>query len=318
MKQKIKSLLFNCLFLILGIWAFYSLLDKINLKAFEGAVFSYRALIIVLLATFFAYYFRIKRWQMVLENQHKKQKGWQIASAMFYGYFINLALPRAGEISKAAIYKKYSGLKLPFIIGTVVLERIIDILVLLFLLVVYSFLDHDIYISFYQKWINNTPINHLLKWQIILPLTISVIISVFIFWHFVKPILKVKWSNFSEGLFAIGNLNKLPHFIFYSIGIWLCYFFTSYGCFGFLETDLGLRAGVALLVLGSFARSIPIQAGGLGVYHYTVILILTLPIFAESEDKSLLIATIIHGIQTGIQILMGVSSLVLNSFKLSN
>ncbi len=311
-------MLFNCLFLLLGIWAFNSLVGQIDFKEFKGAVFSYRALFTVLLATFFAYYFRVKRWKMVLENRQKKQKGWQIASAMFYGYFINLALPRAGEITKAAIYQKYSGLKLPFIIGTIVLDRLIDILVLLVLLVVYSFLDHEIYISFYHKWITNTPIDGLLKWQIIFPLSILFITSLFIFWRFVKPILQVEWSNFSEGLFAIAHLKQLPLFVLYTLGIWTCYFFTSYGCFGFLKTDLGLRAGFALLVLGSFARSIPIQAGAIGVYHYTVILVLTLPIFAESEGNSVLIAAIIHGIQTGVQIIMGVISLIINSIKLRN
>ncbi len=95
--NQVKSLIVNLLFLLLGCWTIYLLHDKIDMTAFDLKILKNKSLTVVLLATFCAYWFRVKRWQLLLSSNNTPQKGWQIASSMFYGYFINLALPRVGE-----------------------------------------------------------------------------------------------------------------------------------------------------------------------------------------------------------------------------
>ncbi len=314
--NQIKSIILNVVFLGIGIGALVLLSDKFDLTKIDLSQVTYGSLSIVLVATFFAYLFRAKRWQMLLENNQSKQKTYLVANSMFYGYFVNLALPRAGELSKSLLYQKYSGLKFPFILGTVVLERIIDVLMLLVLFIVYSIVDSEIYSSFYEKWVVLTPFQHYFELKYFLVAGLSFSVGLIIFWRYIKPVLEHKWKNFSDGLFKIHQLKNKGVFIIYTIGIWCAYFFTSYGCFGMVDTSLGIRAGVALLVLGSFARSVPVQAGSVGVYHFIVVLVLTLPIFGESEEQALLIATLIHAIQTLVQVVMGIVSVILNTFFL--
>ena len=81
------------------------------------------------------------------------------------------------------------------------------------------------------------------------------------------------------------------------------------------EDKIGVFAGVSLLVLGSFVRSIPLQGGAVGVYHLAVVYILTLPQFSVKEELALAIGIVIHGVQTLFQILIGLLSVVYFRFS---
>ncbi len=100
-----------------------------------------------------------------------------------------------------------------------------------------------------------------------------------------------------NGLTSIGRLDNLGAFFISTVLIWVCYFFMSYVVFFSLPETAGLgwRAGLAVLVMGSFGMAAPVQ-GGFGTFHALVSGVLLL--YGISEQEGVLFATLIHSMQT--------------------
>ena len=239
--------------------------------------------------------------------------------AVMIGYLMNLALQRMGEISRCGVLARYE--KIPFtkLVGTVVLERLIDVLVLLLLLLIVVLSQFGQVLEFLN---NNPEVNNKLHKVIYSPvLIIGLVLFLLILWlsrHKIRESSLLKKAmvfvgQFVEGFRSIRNIKKKGAFIFHSVFIWVLYylmFYCVFFAFGF-TSQIGPLAALTVFVLGSFGMVAPVQ-GGIGAWHFMVIEGLALYGVDRADGK--VFALLAHGSTTIMLIILGLISLIVLPF----
>ncbi|MDE5421054.1 flippase-like domain-containing protein [Ancylomarina sp. DW003] len=262
---------------------------------------------------------RTIRWNMLIESLGKKPRFANTFLAVMVGYFANLALPRMGEISRCGVISKYEDVSFSKLVGTVVLERALDIVMLLLFLLLTMVSQFDVLSDFMTR---NPQVSSKLSNVFASSYTLYVIIGIAVlfflfrkkFKHtvFYKKII-FTLGNFMDGFRAIRNLDNKLSFILHTIFIWVMYYMMTYICFfsfGF-TANLPALAGLTVFVMGSFGMVAPVQ-GGIGAWHFMVIgtLLIYLPNTPDVEKLSKSFALVVHGSQTAMIIILGALSVI--------
>lgn len=263
----------------------------------------------------FANIFRALRWQlMITPLTNKKPNFLNVFNALMIGYLINLALPRAGELARCTWLAKKEEMDTANLIGSVIAERIFDLLILLLLVLLSSFLYYDLLISFVQFDNYQLP-----KTKFLIGVTLSILclIGVLLFVSYAKfkqnafvkklyNIIEKLWA----GITAVGKVENKFTFVLFTLLIWLLYIASSYLAFKMLaQTELLTFADALLTVVaGSFGMVAPIQ-GGLGAFHFMVSKCLIL--LGVTSTPALVYATVLHASQTILVVILGATALVL-------
>lgn len=239
--------------------------------------------------------------------------------AVMIGYLMNLALPRMGEISKCGVLSRYE--KIPFtkLVGTVVLERVIDVLMLLLILVVAVITQFGQMVEFLN---NNPEVQEKLGKIMHSPiLPIAVVFFILILWlvrHKIRSSGAAKkviglFNQFAEGFRSIRNIKNKGAFVFHSVFIWVLYYLMLYCVFFAFEftSHLAPLAGLTVFVLGSFGMVAPVQ-GGIGAWHFMVIEGLAL--YGVDKADGQIFALVAHGTTTIMLIVFGLIALLVLPF----
>ena len=253
---------------------------------------------------------RAERWRMLLVPTGNKVGLTNSFLSLMIGYLVNLAVPRGGEVSRC--YNLYKLEKTPVEVsfGTVVVERMVDVVCLLLLIA----------LSFFAEWQKLKKFIDTLNfssgkgfsispWMVVVVIGGVIFVAAIFFLRKNKKLLKII-EGFKEGLLAIFKMQNKGLFIAYSLGIWLLYFLMSYLVIkAFPETeDLGFSAVLTLFAVGSIAMAAPLP-GGAGSYHTLVPLALVM-LYNLPQADAVAFVFIFHGWQTILMILMGVLSLI--------
>ncbi|MFN3378619.1 MAG: YbhN family protein, partial [Runella zeae] len=117
-----------------------------------------------------------------------------------------------------------------------------------------------------------------------------------------------------DGLLSIRKLRSPMAFVFHTVLIWVMYFLSSYVCFFVLpeSSGLSLLAGLTVLIMGGLGMSAPVQ-GGIGPYHILVSSALVL--YGLSKENGLALATYIHGTQMILMLILGGISFIITLVK---
>ena len=268
------------------------------------------------------YFSRAYRWQMQLDASQHPTSYWKVYHAMMVGYLANLVLPRAGEVIRCSVLRRSSGVPVQVALGTVVTERVIDVVVLLLLLGSTLLLDFKTFWGFFNDKLLGGKADSIARNP--LPLIIAGIIALVLLAaagyalfrnleklrqnaFFNKAILFVK--GLLAGVFSILKLKNKGLFLFHTVFTWAVYYAISYlAFFCFPETDnLDVRAGLAVLTFGTFGMAAPV-AGGIGPYHVLVQGILL--VYGVSKEAGIAYALVVHGAQTLLVVLLGGISFV--------
>lgn len=228
---------------------------------------------------------RAVRWKMLLAPLGHDPKLFNTFSAVMIGYLANLAVPRLGEVSRCGILTKYDNIPFSQSFGTVITERIIDLLSLIVLFVLTVFLEYEkIYSYASAKVIDPLKIKlytgHTLLYAAYLILALTIILILLFRRKTDKPSVFTKFivlvKGFWEGVKSIRNIQSPVLFVGHSVFIWLMYYLMVYVClFCFAETsDLSASAALVVLVFGSVA--VIVTPGGIGVYQIIVAEVLLL------------------------------------------
>jgi hypothetical protein len=198
-------------------------------------------------------------------------------------------------------------------IGTVVTERIIDSLVLLFFLVVALFLEFDLIVTYFENIFStyNIPVNGILYAVLISMMICSVLVLVISRTHTpVSQRIKKMALEVLKGILTIKSIQKKYLFLITTMVMWLTYFLMSYMIFFALEetSSLSLTAGFMLLVSGGIALALPVQ-GGIGTYHAMIAMMLGL--YGIENTTGLFLATLLHSSQVLSVVIFGGVSLVI-------
>jgi hypothetical protein len=236
------------------------------------------------------------------------------------GYLVNLVIPRGGELSRCYNLYKLDKTPVETSFGTVVVERIVDLICLL-ILIGFSFIIES------QKlfgFIDTLPIStsgHTGKLMLLVYLLVACIVFAIVFYivftrnERIRGFIIKTWNGFKGGLLSVFMLQNKALFVFYSVLIWFLYFLMSFAVLkAFPATSsLGFGAVLSLFAIGSIAMAAPLP-GGTGSYHVLVPQGLVL-LYSVPQADAVAFTFIFHGWQTAIMILGGALSLLLTSYR---
>lgn len=319
MKQNIiKTLKFTSFFLlgILIFWMVYKDQDISRIKGILTNEVNYFWIVVSLLLGLLSHVSRTIRWNLMIEPLGHKPRLLNTFLAVMVGYLMNLALPRMGEISRCGVLARYEKISFTKLVGTVVLERLIDVLMLLLLLLVVVITQFGQMVEFLK---NNPEVQEKLMQVLTSPFLIGgfvfVIILIWLARHKIKAsslMQKVLGfvHKFIEGFRSIQHMKKKGAFIFHSFFIWFLYYLMLYCVFfsfGF-TSHLTPLAGLTVFVLGSFGMVAPVQ-GGIGAWHFMIIEGLAL--YGVDRVDGQVFALLAHGTTTIMLIVLGVIGVII-------
>jgi len=231
----------------------------------------------VILALFtLSNYLRAIRWQDLLKVMGYESKTYNAFGTVMLGYFANLGFPRLGEIVRPATLSRYENIPLEKNIGTIIVERLVDVICLLICIALAIMLGGKTMVNYLleNSMITSTHIIALMALGIIGGLAAIAIYrrllkqnstnKVFLF-------IKEKITGVVDGLLTLLKLENKFKYILQTVGIWICYYLMTYLFFyAYGPTEhLGAVAGLVTFVFGSLGIVFP-SPGGMGSYHFLI------------------------------------------------
>jgi uncharacterized protein (TIRG00374 family) len=261
---------------------------------------------------------RAERWRIVLLALGNKITFNNSFLSLMVGYLVNLVIPRGGEVSRCYNLYKLDKIPVEISFGTVVIERIVDLLCLAVLIGISFVLESQKLFDF----IDTLPVSmEAGSSKLVLLLWIGgfLFLLLLVAYWLLRKNEKVRslaikvWKGFKGGLLSVFQLEKKGLFAFYSIVIWMLYFFMSYCVIrAFPATsDLGFQAVMGLFAIGAIAMAVPLP-GGTGSYHVLVPQGLVF-LYGIPNTEAVAFTFIFHGWQTAIVIFAGSLSLIITS-----
>ncbi len=258
-----------------------SLIQKV-IEDFKGLNYGW------VLGVFGAYTFsnimRAFRWNMLLKSLGRTPRTINSFLTIMLALFANLGLPRLGEVLRPVTMARYEKMPVEKVLGTIVVDRAMDIISLLLLIGLAFLLEFDRLWGYLSEHMQ-TGEGGLLSNPIILGLGGVGVLGILLLLVFRKQIQQSKFyekvinvlKGFWDGIMSIRNLENPSLFIFYSIMIWVAYYFMFYMYLpAFSPTaHLGFTVALMVFVFGTFGIVIP-SPGGMGSYHFLVMAALAL------------------------------------------
>jgi uncharacterized protein (TIRG00374 family) len=309
-------------FLTLGIvifWLVYKDQDINRIKTILKNDVDYRWIIFSLFLGLLSHLSRTLRWNLMIEPLGKKPRILNTFLAVMVGYLMNFVLPRMGEISRCGVLSRYEKISFTKLIGTVVTERLIDMVMLLLMLVIVVFTQFGKVLHFIKK---NPGVKEKLYEIVLSPyLLIGLVFILLIVWVCRGRIKETRifkrfaelLKQFAEGFRSIKNMKNKWAFVAHSVFIWLMYYLMLYVvffAFGF-TSGLSATAGLTTFVIGSFGMVAPVQ-GGIGAWHFMTIEALTL--YGIEKADGTVFALLSHSSTTAMLIVMGLAALLILPF----
>ena len=305
--SKLKSFFKAIVPLSIGLFFIYLTISFTN-KEERELIFSYiknadyRFLLLSVFFGILSHISRAYRWKFLLAPLGYKPRFINSILSVLIAYIANLGIPRSGEILRATILSSYE--KIPFekTFGTIIAERLVDLLILIgFILIALSLQFELIWGILKEKRIS---LNHLM------PVLVSLAILFFIVRLLFKQerypfITKIK--TFCKGVLeGVLSLKTMPHkgiFIAHTLFIWTMYLAMFYVVkWTVYETSiLGLNDLLPAFVIGGLAISA--TNGGIGIYPFSVAMMLTA--FGVSNESGLAFGWIVWTSQTLMIIVFG-------------
>ena len=272
-----------------------------------------------------AYISRGLRWILLIDALGYKSSKINSIASVSIGYFTNLFIPRAGEISRCTALNQTEKVPVNKLFGTILIERVIDFIFLFFLIIITFFLKLDDLLKFFSTLQAHQTDSSVGNSKILLILTIIAVgvIGFFLLKKWMKnSVFYKKIISFIEGLKegfkSIKKMKRRSAFWIHTFSIWIMYFLMTYICFFSMSetSNLTISDGLFLLVLGGIGMVIP-TPGGIGSYHAIVMIglaVLGVGFINLTPPKgeinpALIFPTVVHVAQTLVAIIMGSISL---------
>ena len=308
MDFKIKKTLKIIIPLLFGgglVWYLFTIIPpKTLLEYFKNANYWWIAL--GLFFGILSHLSRAYRWKFMLEPLGYKPRFINSTLAVLIGYFVNLAIPRAGEVSRASVMTNYEGIPFEKGFGTIVAERIADLIMMFLIIGITLLIQFDFIIKLLTK--NVDPIK--------MGLSLIVFVGLaFLFYSYVRKStnglgLKIKTfvKSLIEGVTSIFRMKDKWAFIFHTVFIWVMYILMFWATIPAIN---GLEVPFGGILVGFIAGGFSIAAtnGGIGLYPLAVAGAFTL--FGVPEEPSTAFGSVMWAAQTAMIIIFGGLSFLL-------
>ncbi len=244
--------------------------------------------VFLFLAAFFIYYLSIPirtlRWRLLLENVgYKKSNGvhlprfWKLLEILYISWFANAIVPaKLGDVYRAYLLRQEAGVSATRTFGTVLAERLLDLIVLLLLFFLAIIVSLHAHLPSYLR----------AGLYVALGLVLVGIGALFLLRIFPGQIrrliparFQVYYEHLQEG--TLGSFRRIPRLVLLTILVWLC----EAGRFFFIILSLNLISGnlphivaaATFVALGeALLTTVPFTSGGIGLVEGGMIAMLTL------------------------------------------
>ena len=275
-----------------------------------------------------AYINRGMRWIVLIDALGYKSSKLNSISSVSVGYFTNLFIPRAGEITRCTALNRVEKIPVDKLFGTILVERVIDLVFLISLFLLTLILKLDLILRFFTELSSQSSDSTTLgstKYYVLIAILMFFVLAYYLLKKWiVKTSFYEKIIEFidglKEGFKSIKKMKRKSSFWFHTFSIWIMYFLMTYVCFFAIEetSHLTISDGLFLLVLGGIGMVIP-TPGGIGSYHAIVMIGLSvlgvgkvyLGEDGDPANPALLFPTIVHASQTLVAIIMGSVGMIL-------
>lgn len=258
--------------------------------------------------------FRGWRWKQTLEPLGENPRTSTCINAIFLSYAASLIVPRIGEFTRCGVLARKEGTNFPKALGTVVTERAVDSLIVLFITALVLLMQMPVFLTFFSK--TGTRIDDFTGMLGMFSTTgyivtaicgIAAVVSIYLvrkrlaFYNKVKSTLQ----GIYDGVMSLRNVRNMPLFVIYSLAIWASYFLHYYlTFFCFEETaQLGITCALVTFIVGSIAVLVP-TPNGAGSWHFAVKTMLIL--YGVADAPALFFVLIVHSVQTLLVVALGI------------
>ncbi|MFO7865084.1 MAG: lysylphosphatidylglycerol synthase transmembrane domain-containing protein [Salinivirgaceae bacterium] len=321
MKKKIINSLKFLVFVSLGIFIFWKVYKGQDVNELWNSLHevNFVWVYVSILFGILSHLARSARWVLLARSLGYSPSAYNSFFAVMMTYFANLAFPRMGEVTRCAIIKQYEKIPLSTALGTIITERLIDLIMLAGITVIAVGVQFNVF----ELFVTENPaisanVKSLFDSGIIIGSIVAFgIAAIVLYFTYRKKLNQYKLvrrfnekvTTLKDGLLSVRNVEKKGLFALYTVIIWIFYYGMLYVCFfsfSFMDS-LGPLEALVLFVLGSYGMVAPVQ-GGIGAYHFMVIS--GLVIYGVADSDARLFALIAWGSQTLMIIGMGILSYV--------
>lgn len=318
LEKNLKNILKYTLFTALGITMFWLVYKDANFETIwiqlKDAHFGW--VLLSLIFGLFSHISRTLRWKIALEPLGEKPTVRNTFLAVMISYFMNLLLPRMGEFVRCGMLSKYEKIKFSKLFGTVVTERIIDMVmfVLLFLLVLVLEFDKVIHFTDNNPEVEATVIRVISSPYLWIGLVVAASAVVYYLKKHKNNDGKNKveeiLSGFSDGIQSVLTMERKFAYIAHTLFIWFMYYLMLQVCLYALDctAGIGLSAGLTTFVLGAIGMITPVQ-GGIGAWHFFAIQ--SLAMYGVGRECAESFALLNHGSMNLMIIILGVICVII-------
>lgn len=328
--NKFLKILLSVVFAALFLWlAFRNVEFSEILEASRGMSFFWLFPFTVSLVI--AHYTRAERWRMLFNDGGVVPNRWTLFTGVMFGYLTNIPFPRLGEVTRPIYVARQIGESNSKIIGTIVLERLIDVLSMLLIMAVVGITlvsDPEVLSRLFGVDVTDPEVYAvILKWLVIGVLVMAV--SGFILFKVIVNLSKKDGKlgdyinkvretakSFFQGVLSIRKLKNWPLFLLYTIIIWAFYILMMYIPFWMFDMqnvyDLSFTDAIVLTMVSAVGISIP-TPGGVGSYHLFITYSLFV-LYAVPEVTGLAFATVTHAVTLLLVLLIAPICLAIDKF----
>lgn len=302
-------------------WYFWSTMSDADKEKVSG-VFSranYFYVFLSLLFCWLSHVSRAIRWRYMLEPMGYKTRMASNYHAVIIAYFMNLLLPRAGEISRAGVMMRYENVPFEKGFGSILAERIVDVIMLGIITALTLWMQGDKYPEIMDRF-NQLKAEYTggkegsnIGMYIWIGLGVLVVVTVILYFKSPKIRSKIKSvvKGMIDGLLTIVRLKKRWQFLAHTVFIWLMYLALYWVCFFAIPETSNIDYKGMMLGFLAGGLSIIIVQGGIGVYP--VFVATAISFYVTDGDYPLLYALgwLAWISQMGLIVIAGVVSLFL-------
>ena len=284
MKRTLGQILKIVAFLALGALLLYYAFRGVKFDELTGTLkqVNFWWIGLSLLFAGISFFSRARRWSLLIEPLGFKPSFKNTYHALMVGYLSNYALPRLGEVTRCVTLGKREKIPVDSLIGTVIVERVIDLVMLLLIMLVLliswmdkfgAFFNEQVYGPLEAKFIDIFG-GTWAFWVILLAVLVFLLALIYLFRKKLLRFTLVRKAKeilvgVLSGLQTIYRMKRKWEFILHSILIWFLYILMTWVVVFALEELSGLTFidGMFLLVIGGLGMSAPVTAG-FGAYHW--------------------------------------------------
>jgi glycosyltransferase 2 family protein len=327
LNKKIRNITRFTLFLSAGILLLYFAFRGIDFSEmavhFREARYGWIGLSLVFAVI--SHISRSRRWILLIQPLKYNPSLWNTVNAVLFGYLANYALPRAGEITRCISLGKKEKIPVDSLVGTVIIERAIDLLsmlLILFILLIARFEQFGFFFSDYIFQPMGEKITAIfgqttLFWIIVAATFIAALTILYIYRKKIltlQPVRKVIkiLKGVAQGLKTVLRMERKWEFLFHTLFIWFNYAMMTWVIVFSLPDITGHLTfvdGIFLLVIGSMGMAVPVQSG-IGAFHWIVSRGLQF-VYGLELTEGLVFATLQHESQTLLILVLGTIAMIM-------